>query len=125
MMNFWDKQGSVEKIAHHAAMARQRGNLAQAKSLYACLIAMIKKEYGAESQELALNFFQLAETYSDESNYEAAQTFYRRAAEIWEKTHPDRGQNALWYGKTLADMQRETEHREDENANRRRKQGAA
>jgi tetratricopeptide (TPR) repeat protein len=125
MMKFWDKQGSVENIAQQAAAARQKGNLAQAKSLYACLIAMIKKESGPESQELALNFFRLAETYSDEGKYEAAQTFYRRAAEIWEKTHPDGGQNALWYGKALGDMQRETEHRDGESSKQRRQQGAA
>jgi tetratricopeptide (TPR) repeat protein len=112
-------------VAKQAAMERMRGNLAQAKSLYACLIAMIKKESGPESEALALNFFRLAETYSDDGNYQAAQTYYRRAAEVWEKSHPNRGQSPIWYGSALGDMQRVTEQQDEQNQKRERHNGAA
>ncbi|HEY9776242.1 MAG TPA: tetratricopeptide repeat protein [Planktothrix sp.] len=124
-MKFWNERGSVNNIGKLAAFARKRGDLAQAKSLYACLIGMIKKESGPESENLALNFFRLAETYSDEGNYQAAQTFYRRAAEIWEKTHPDRSANPIWYSKAIGEMQREAEQEDVEREEGDSKQGAA
>lgn len=66
-----------------AADAHASGNLAQAKSIYICLIAAIKSKDGQRSDRLANNFFQLAEVYGQEKNFTGAQTLYERAIEIW------------------------------------------
>jgi len=107
-MKFWNRINSINNIEIQADLCRKTGNIAQAKSLYTCLIAMLNKEHGPDSDELALNFFRLAETYADGGNYEAAQTFYRRSAQIWENNHPDRRQNPMWYTNALGAMHKDS-----------------
>lgn len=98
---FWEKDNAIESIEQLAALNRKEGNLAQAKSLYACLIAMIKNRGGATCDELALNFFQLGEIYDDEGNQSAAKTYYKRAADIWQTTHSSSDNNPFWYREAL------------------------
>lgn len=74
----------VLELQKMAADAQKEGNLAQAKSIYVCLIAVIKTKDGPSSVRLANNFFQLAEVYGEENNYVGAQTLYERAIEIWQ-----------------------------------------
>jgi tetratricopeptide (TPR) repeat protein len=124
---FWEKDNAVGQTELLAAQQRDAGNTAQAKSLYTCLIAMIKRDGGDDSEQLAVTFYRLAETYSDEGNYQAAQIYFRRAAEIWEKIHPDPDSaEALAYERALERMQGIMEA-EDEQRDRdhRRNQGAA
>ena len=97
---FWEKDDAIGEVEELAALHRKTGNLSQAKSLYTCLIAMIKKKRG-ESDELALNFYQLGEIYDAEGNEGAATTYYKRAAEIWQQLHPASLKNPLWYRNAL------------------------
>lgn len=76
----------IAELQKMAADAQQSGNLAQAKSIYVCLIAAIKTKDGPKSDRLANNFFQLAEVYGEENNYVGAQTLYERAIEIWQQS---------------------------------------
>ena len=76
----------ISELQQMAADAQQSGNLAQAKSIYVCLIAVIKLKDGPMSDRLANNFFQLAEVYGEENNYSGAQTLYERAIEIWQQS---------------------------------------
>lgn len=78
----------ISELQRMAADAQQSGNLAQAKSIYVCLIAAIKMKDGPMSNRLANNFFQLAEVYGEENNYAGAQTLYERAIEVWQQS-PD------------------------------------
>ncbi len=78
----------ITKLQQMAADAQKSGNLAQAKSIYVCLIAAIKMKDGPKSDRLANNFFQLAEVYGEENNYSGAQTLYERAIEVWQQS-PD------------------------------------
>jgi len=78
----------ITTLQQMAAEAQQSGNLAQAKSIYVCLIAAIKMKDGPKSDRLANNFFQLAEVYGEENNYTGAQTLYERAIEVWQNS-PD------------------------------------
>jgi tetratricopeptide (TPR) repeat protein len=123
---FWEQDNAVGQIELLAAQQRDAGNTAQAKSLYTCLIAMIKRDGGDDSEQLAVTFYRLAETYSDEGNYQAAQIYFRRAAEIWERIHPDPDSaEALAYERALERMQgimeaedarRDRDHRRDQGA---------
>lgn len=80
----------ILELQKMALDAQEGGNIAQAKSIYVCLIAAIKAEDGPKSDRLALNFFQLAEVYGEENNYAGAQTLYERAIEIWKlSSDPD------------------------------------
>lgn len=76
----------ISKLQQMAVDAQQSGNLAQAKSIYICLIAVIKLKDGPMSDRLANNFFQLAEVYGEENNYSGAQTLYERAIEVWQQS---------------------------------------
>ncbi|CAN5668898.1 hypothetical protein BH10CYA1_BH10CYA1_41930 [soil metagenome] len=76
----------ITELQKMAADAQQSGNLAQAKSIYVCLIAAIKIKDGPKSDRLANNFFQLAEVYGEENNYTGAQTLYERAIEVWQQS---------------------------------------
>jgi len=78
----------ISELQQMAAEAQQSGNLAQAKSIYICLIAAIKLKDGPMSDRLANNFYQLAEVYGEENNYAGAQTLYERAIEVWQQS-PD------------------------------------
>ncbi len=97
---FWERSDAIGEVEELAALHRKTGNLAQAKSLYTCLIAMIKQKNG-ESDELALNFYQLGEIYDDEGNESAAKTYYKRAAETWQQLHPQSPKNPVWYKEAL------------------------
>jgi tetratricopeptide (TPR) repeat protein len=80
----------IIELQRMAANAQKDGNYAKAKSIYVCLIAVIKRKDGPKSDRLAVNFFQLAEVYADENNYVGAQTLYERAIEIWQQSgQPD------------------------------------
>jgi tetratricopeptide (TPR) repeat protein len=80
----------IIELQRMAAKAQQERNYAQAKSIYVCLIAVIKQKDGPKSDRLAVNFFQLAEVYAEENNYRGAQTLYERAIEIWKQSsQPD------------------------------------
>ena len=46
----------VAELQKMAADTQQEGNLAQAKSIYVCLIAIIKTKDGPKSDRLANNF---------------------------------------------------------------------
>lgn len=98
---FWENDDAISKVEQLAAHYKAEGNYVQAKSLYTCLIAMIKKSHGTENEKLALNFYRLAETYSDEGNYQAAQTYYYRASEIWRSVHPDTSESMLSHSQAL------------------------
>jgi tetratricopeptide (TPR) repeat protein len=74
----------IQKLQIMAADFRKAGNNAQAKSIYICLMAVIKLKDGPKSDRLANNFFELAEVYAEENNYTGAQTLYERAIEIWQ-----------------------------------------
>lgn len=76
----------ISELQQMAAEAQQSGNLAQAKSIYICLIAAIKLKDGPMSDRLANNFYQLAEVYGEENNYAGAQTLYERAIEVWQQS---------------------------------------
>ncbi len=78
----------ISELQQMAAEAQRSGNLAQAKSIYICLIAAIKLKDGPMSDRLANNFYQLAEVYGEENNYAGAQTLYERAIEVWQQS-PD------------------------------------
>ena len=80
---FWEKQNAISKIGKQARRYRLARNFAQAKSLYTCLIAMIKKSPEDHGDKLAANFFRLSETFRDEHNQTAAQTYMERAVETW------------------------------------------
>lgn len=114
---FWENENSVQEIEELAARYRAEGNFVQAKSLYTCLIAMIKKQHGNDSEKLALNFYRLAETYSDEGNYQAAQTYYNRAAQIWRRAHPKDSADVRSHAQSLFRMndiiKREDEEQEE------------
>jgi tetratricopeptide (TPR) repeat protein len=124
---FWEQDNAVPQIELLAAQHREAGNTAQAKSLYTCLIAMIKRDGGEDSEQLAVTFYRLAETYSDEGNYKAAQIYYRRAVEIWEKIHPDPDSaEALAYERALQRMQGIMEAEDEQrDRNQGRHEGAA
>ncbi len=92
---FWEDENAIARIEEQAAEHRANGNFIQAKSLYTCLIAMIKKAEGPESENLALNFYRLGETYADEGNYPAAQTYYHRASQVWRRAHAAAGESGL------------------------------
>ena len=80
----------INQLQKMASDAQESGNLAQAKSIYVCLIAAIKMKDGPKSDRLANNFFQLAEVYGEENNYSGAQTLYERAIEVWQQSpNPD------------------------------------
>jgi tetratricopeptide (TPR) repeat protein len=110
---FWEKDNAIESIEQMAAMYRKEGNLAQAKSLYACLIAMIKQRGGSSCDELALNFYQLGEIYDDEGKHSAAKTYYKRAADIWQSTHTDADDNPFWYREALTRLGEESEKQQE------------
>ncbi len=76
----------ISELQQMAADAQRSGNIAQAKSIYVCLIAAIKMKDGPMSDRLANNFFQLAEVYGEENNYSGAQTLYERAIEVWQQS---------------------------------------
>jgi len=76
----------ITDLQQMAASAQESGNLAQAKSIYVCLIAAIKMKDGPKSDRLANNFFKLAEVYGEENNYSGAQTLYERAIEVWQQS---------------------------------------
>ncbi|HEY9681506.1 MAG TPA: hypothetical protein V6C89_11240 [Drouetiella sp.] len=98
---FWEKTGAIGEVEQLAAGYRRTGHLAQARSLYTCLIAMIKQKSG-ESDELALHFYQLGEIYDEEGNRSAANTYYKRAAETWRHLHPENGgKSPYWYREAL------------------------
>jgi tetratricopeptide (TPR) repeat protein len=99
---FWENVDAIERIEELAALNRKQGNLLQAKSLYACLIAMIKQKSGPESDQLALNFYQLGEIYDDEGKRGAAKIYYKRAADIWQRLHPESDSNPFWYREALS-----------------------
>jgi hypothetical protein len=106
---FWETDNAIRNIEIQAAEYRRVGNLAQAKSLYICLVAMTRKSLGASSQERAANFYRLGECYSDEGNGSAAKTYYERAAEIWIKTHALNRVSPLWFGQALLEIQHYTD----------------
>lgn len=85
----------ILELQQMAAEAQQSGNLAQAKSIYICLIAAIKSKDGPQSDRLANNFFQLAEVYGQEKNFTGAQTLYERAIEIWLHSTDEQAQKML------------------------------
>jgi len=123
---FWEKKDAVGEIEELAARHRQAGNIAQAKSLYTCLIAMIKRNGGDGSEQLAVNFYRLGETYSDAGNYQAAQTYYKRATEIWEKIHPDlESPAALSYERALERLQAIMEAQDEQREKDQRAQNIA
>jgi tetratricopeptide (TPR) repeat protein len=97
---FWQKSGAIGEIEQLAAGYRRTGNLAQAKSLYTCLIAMEKQKNG-QSDVLALHFYQLGQIYDEEGNRQAANTYYKRAAETWKQVHPEDGKSPFWYREAL------------------------
>jgi tetratricopeptide (TPR) repeat protein len=115
MMMFWEKDNAIESIEMLAAMHRRKGNLAQAKSLYACLIAMIKRRGGAKCDELALNFYQLGEIYDDESKHDAARTYYKRAADVWQSNHEGSDNNPFWYREALTRLGEESEKQQEQH----------
>ena len=110
---FWENENAIAAIEELALLHRKKGNYAKAKNLYVCLVAMIKKANGPDSARLALNFFRLGEVYADEGNYQAAETYYKRAASIWEKTHPGSETNPFWFRDALRDMQTQTDAEDD------------
>lgn len=85
----------ILELQQMASEAQQSGNLAQAKSIYICLIAAIKTKDGPQSTRLAHNFFQLAEVYGQEKNFSGAQTLYERAIEIWRYSTDEQAQKML------------------------------
>ena len=113
---FWQKDNAIESIEQLAATHRQAGNLAQAKSLYACLIAMIKQRGGANCDELALNFYQLGEIYDDEGNNDAARTYYKRAADVWQSTHANSDDDPFWYREALTRLGEQSEKQQERHA---------
>jgi hypothetical protein len=114
---FWEKDNAIAQIEALAAVQRKQGNFAQARSLYTCLIAMTRKSFGDKSEQLALNFYRLAEIYSDEGNYQAAQTYHHRATEIWLAAHPEQSADPRWGHRAMREMQYKVE-RQDEERNR-------
>lgn len=121
---FWEHENAIATVEELALAHRKRGNFAKAKNLYVCLLAMVKKSQGPESSHLALIFFRLGEVYSDEGNYQAAETYYKRAAEIWEKTHPSQQDSPFWLKEALTDMQAQADN-EDDIAPPQAREGAA
>jgi len=85
---FWESKNAISKIGKQARQYRLSRNFAQAKSLYTCLIAMIKKSPEEHADKLAANFYRLSETFKDEHNQTAAQTYMDRAVETWLARRP-------------------------------------
>lgn len=117
---FWEKDDAIERIEELAALNRKQGNLSQAKSLYACLIAMIKQKTGAESDQLALNFYQLGEIYDDEGKHGAAKIYYKRAADVWQRLHTESDSNPFWYREALTKLGEASERQQDSHSEGRR-----
>jgi tetratricopeptide (TPR) repeat protein len=85
----------IQKLQTMAADFRKAGNKAQAKSIYICLMAVIKLKDGPKSDRLANNFFELAEVYAEENNYTGAQTLYERAIEIWQQSQDPEAKTSI------------------------------
>ncbi len=101
----WIEDIPIESLQLMADKASRSSNFAQAKSIYVCLIARLKKKYGVESAQLAANFFKLAQVYAKQGDATAAQTLYHRATEIWQNLYPTESGIAFDIPLAMRDLQ--------------------
>jgi hypothetical protein len=67
----------------------------------------------------------LADVYSDEGNYWAAQTYYQRATEIWLAAHPEQSADPRWGHRALGEMQTKIERQDLERERNTHRQNIA
>ena len=98
-------------------MASVYGKLRQfesAENLYRVIIDELEKAGLVYDQRLALALYSLGELCSDQQKFGEALPLYRRAVEIWERTHPVECLSVLWYSEALLKMQQLSEQQSGE-----------
>jgi tetratricopeptide (TPR) repeat protein len=88
-----------------ASVYRKLGQFAAAENLYRVVIDELEKTGLVHDERLALALYSLAEVCSDQQRTGEALPLYKRAVEIWEKTHPIESLSVLWYSEALIKMQ--------------------
>lgn len=79
-----DYEREVGQLKLIATLYKKRSLLREAEHVYKTVISLQEKYLGFCHAEVALSCYQLAEVYSDLSQYSLARPLYARAVEIWQ-----------------------------------------
>lgn len=91
---------ALQELSRIASIYRKLGKFSLATNVYMNIISRLRR-LEANTVELAVALYDLAECYADQGRHERAHNFYREAAHVYALVHPEAAKGYFYYGDIL------------------------